>query len=115
MGDSDGPVSKPLSTFDFDQTKVEQLSCIIATNMGFDWSKGRLDASAHPFTSEAHSTDVRITIKKGEDIVSTLLTVLHEVGHALYEQARREDQRELPAGGAVRLPSTKVRRFSGRK
>ena len=32
--DSDGPVSKPLSTFDFDQTKVEQLSCIIATNMG---------------------------------------------------------------------------------
>jgi carboxypeptidase Taq len=43
------------------------LSRDVATALGFDFSCGRLDLSAHPFTGGAHPTDVRITTRFRED------------------------------------------------
>jgi carboxypeptidase Taq len=55
--------------------------------MGFDFERGRLDRSTHPFTLEAGRNDVRLTVRTSEDdITKTVLTVLHEGGHALYDQ-----------------------------
>jgi carboxypeptidase Taq len=54
--------------------------------VGFSLDKGRLDESHHPFCGGT-SQDVRITTRYNEkEFVSSLMGVLHETGHALYEQ-----------------------------
>ena len=55
--------------------------------IGFQFDRGRLDRSTHPFTLYAGKDDVRLTIRVDEqDILSTVLAALHEGGHALYDQ-----------------------------
>ncbi|MDR2552294.1 MAG: carboxypeptidase M32 [Treponema sp.] len=56
--------------------------------LGFDFNRGRLDCSAHPFTSTLGFNDVRITTRyAAEDPMAGLLSVVHEAGHAFYEMA----------------------------
>ncbi len=55
--------------------------------VGFDFERGRLDESEHPFACGLHNTDVRITTKYVEtDFLNALYSTLHECGHAMYEQ-----------------------------
>lgn len=55
--------------------------------LGYDWNRGRLDFSPHPFMTKFSTGDVRITVRGTENEVSDLLFGgLHETGHALYEQ-----------------------------
>jgi carboxypeptidase Taq len=59
--------------------------------VGFDTQRGRLDVSTHPFCGGAID-DVRMTTRYDEgDFSSALMAVLHESGHALYEQGRPRD------------------------
>ena len=54
--------------------------------LGFDFNGGRLDVSAHPFCGGVPE-DVRITTRYDEDeLLSALFGVIHETGHARYEQ-----------------------------
>ncbi|MDO9597481.1 MAG: carboxypeptidase M32 [Azoarcus sp.] len=54
--------------------------------LGFDFSAGRLDQSAHPFTGGV-AEDVRITTRYDErDFLPALNSTLHETGHARYAQ-----------------------------
>jgi len=54
--------------------------------VGFDKARGRLDESAHPFCGGSEN-DVRITVRYDSGgFFSALMAVLHESGHALYEQ-----------------------------
>ncbi|KQT50053.1 peptidase M32 [Methylobacterium sp. Leaf456] len=65
---------------------------------GFDFSRGRLDVSLHPFCGGA-TDDVRITTRYDEAAVTgALMGVLHETGHALYEQGRPAAWRHQPVG-----------------
>ena len=74
-------------TFPIEQQK--QVCAKIATDLGFDMNCGRLDASAHPFTSMIHSTDVRITTRyKESTFIESVTATIHETGHAIYEQNR---------------------------
>ncbi|MDR3166881.1 MAG: carboxypeptidase M32 [Treponema sp.] len=55
-------------------------------HLGFDRSRGRLDVSAHPFTTSLGSNDIRITTRYyPRNLLSGLFSVIHESGHALYE------------------------------
>lgn len=55
--------------------------------IGFQFERGRLDRSTHPFTLYAGVNDVRLTIRVNEDdFSSAVLTTLHEGGHGLYDQ-----------------------------
>lgn len=55
--------------------------------MGYDTNRGRLDLSVHPFTTVLGNNDVRITTRYDENmLLSGLFSVIHETGHALYEQ-----------------------------
>ena len=57
----------------------------LAERMGFDFTRGRLDVSVHPFCGGA-AEDVRMTTRYDErDFLSSVLGVVHETGHALYE------------------------------
>jgi carboxypeptidase Taq len=54
--------------------------------LGFDLSRGRLDISAHPFTTSLGSDDIRITTRYFKDnLLSSIFSVIHESGHAFYE------------------------------
>lgn len=56
-------------------------------DMGFDFARGRLDRSTHPFTMMAGDDDVRLTIRSSaEDPLRAIFATLHEGGHALYDQ-----------------------------
>ncbi len=68
--------------------------------VGFDFERGRLDVSTHPFCGGADH-DVRITTRYDEaDFTKALMGVLHETGHALYEQGRPKDYIAQPVGQA---------------
>jgi carboxypeptidase Taq len=68
--------------------------------IGFDFAHGRLDVSAHPFCGGGLA-DVRITTRYDEgDFTRALMGVMHETGHALYEQGRPEGWLAQPVGQA---------------
>ncbi len=55
--------------------------------MGFSEKTSRLDLSSHPFCTGIHLTDTRMTTRISEkDPLSSLLSVLHEGGHGLYNK-----------------------------
>ena len=59
----------------------------VLSAMGFQWEAGRLDRSPHPFCTGLSPLDVRITTRYSEDdFSSSLFGIIHEGGHALYEQ-----------------------------
>lgn len=54
--------------------------------LGYDMTRGRIDVTAHPFTTTLGESDVRITTRYEEGFFpSSLFSTLHETGHALYE------------------------------
>jgi carboxypeptidase Taq len=68
--------------------------------LGFDFDAGRLDVSLHPFCGGVPG-DVRITTRyTDEDFTQSLMGVLHETGHALYEMGLPADWRYQPVGSA---------------
>jgi carboxypeptidase Taq len=55
--------------------------------IGYDFQRGRLDKTHHPFTTSFSIGDVRITTRVREDYLGEcLFSNIHEAGHALYEQ-----------------------------
>lgn len=82
----------------FPQEAQEKLCRRVMDAVGFDFDRGRLDVSTHPFTGGAVD-DVRITTRYDTgDFLSGLLAVVHESGHGLYEQGRPPEWRTQPVG-----------------
>lgn len=75
----------------------------VARSLGFNFDAGRLDVSVHPFCNSVGGCgDVRITTRYHEDdFASAIFSVLHEVGHALYEQGLPAEHRFTPMGQAA--------------
>jgi carboxypeptidase Taq len=68
--------------------------------VGFDFQHGRLDVSHHPFCGGV-PRDVRITTRYDEaDFTKSLMGVLHETGHAKYEQNLPGEWLDQPVGKA---------------
>lgn len=66
--------------------------------LGFDFDAGRLDISTHPFCGGV-AEDVRITTRYHEtDFVQSFMGIVHETGHARYEQRLPRDWVHLPLG-----------------
>ena len=87
---------------EFAVEKQEALGRTISEALGFDFDKGRIDVSVHPFCGGADPTDVRITTRYGTDnFMESLFAVIHETGHAMYEQGRMERDRALPVSEAL--------------
>jgi carboxypeptidase Taq len=56
------------------------------SRLGVDKESWRVDVSAHPFTAWIGRGDSRLTTRYGDGEVESLLSSLHEYGHALYER-----------------------------
>jgi carboxypeptidase Taq len=65
-----------------------QERAVLATlrRIGVEDESWRLDVSAHPFTAWMGRRDTRVTTRYGDGGVESLLSSLHEYGHALYER-----------------------------
>ncbi len=64
---------------------------------------GRLDETEHPFTT-GYYDDVRITTHYHLDnFASSIFSVLHETGHALYEQGLPQDWKYQPVGSSCSM------------
>jgi carboxypeptidase Taq len=75
-----------------------------AAAVGFDFKRGRLDVTAHPFCSGIGPGDCRITTRYDEhNFNEAFFGILHEVGHGLYEQGLDPDHYGTPMGEAVSL------------
>lgn len=71
---------------DYPEETQAEFSKILLAGMGYDLARGRLDKSAHPFTTTLGRDDVRITARYNRNFVKTgIFSVVHEAGHALYE------------------------------
>lgn len=82
----------------FEVDAQRRLGRLLMKVVGFDPEQGRLDESHHPFCGGTPD-DVRITTRYDpEDFASGLMGVLHETGHALYQQGLPSRWRHQPVG-----------------
>ncbi len=76
----------------------------VSEHIGFDYSRGRLDRSTHPFCSGTHCNDVRMTTRFREDfMLDALGSTMHESGHGIYEQGLPADHIGTPMGRYISL------------
>ena len=74
----------------------------IVTRLGYDFQRGRLDLTHHPFETNFSVGDVRITTRIQENFFAECLySVVHESGHAMYEQGIRPELDGSPLGGGT--------------
>lgn len=73
-----------------------------AERIGYDYRRGRLDLTHHPFCTKFSAGDVRITTRvNGRDLGDALFSTLHESGHAMYEQGVDQALAGTPLGHGV--------------
>jgi carboxypeptidase Taq len=89
---------------DYPRSGQTAFSEIIAAAFGYDFAAGRIDTTTHPFATSLGPCDHRITTRYNEKRFEvSLYGIMHETGHALYEQGLRPDRAGLPLGEAVSL------------
>lgn len=75
-----------------------------AAAIGFDFEKGRIDISAHPFCSGFGPGDCRLTTRYDEQFFNpAFFGVLHEAGHGMYEQGLNADDFGTAMGESTSL------------
>ncbi|RMH32303.1 MAG: carboxypeptidase M32 [Nitrospirae bacterium] len=88
----------------FEASKQLAFGRMVLECMGYDFRCGRLDLSAHPFTTSFHPTDVRVTTRVDEhDLFSCLFGCIHEGGHALYDQGLPVEHYGTPLAEPISL------------
>ena len=65
--------------------------------LNFDFDRGRIDQSHHPFCGGA-TNDVRITTRFEDNLLESLSALFHETGHGVYEQNRPNEYLYEPLG-----------------
>jgi carboxypeptidase Taq len=74
-------------------------SVAVVRQVGYDFARGRLDKTHHPFCTKFSPGDVRITTRVNVgDVGEALFSTLHEAGHALYEQGVSSALEGTPLG-----------------
>ena len=76
----------------------------VVAELGFDFGRGRLDRSTHPFSVGVHCGDVRITTRFGPaNLLDALGSTMHEAGHGMYEQGLPAEHAGTPRGDSISL------------
>jgi len=70
--------------------------------IGYDFRRGRLDKTLHPFTTSCSPDDVRLTNRiDPSNLSESIFCSLHEMGHGLYEQGIDPALRDTPLGAGT--------------
>ncbi|HKZ85900.1 MAG TPA: carboxypeptidase M32 [Anaerolineae bacterium] len=71
---------------EFDEDKQRDFTYEVIQKFGYDFNRGRVDRTVHPFATNFSINDVRITTRYDRTFLNpALFGTLHETGHALYE------------------------------
>ena len=89
----------------FFPTDIQNGFCrFLSGYLGFDFNRGVIAESEHPFTTSLHNHDVRITNHFYDDnLESAMFSAIHETGHALYEMGVDDALTGTPAGSAMSM------------
>lgn len=88
----------------YDINKQKELSKFVAEYIGFDFNRGVMAETEHPFTTNLHNHDVRITNHYQENkLEDAIFSVIHEGGHGLYEQGVSDEITLTPIGGGASM------------
>lgn len=88
----------------FDTEKQKEFCKYVSGYVGFDFNKGVIAESAHPFTTNIHNHDVRITnYLKEDNLESAIFSVIHESGHAIYEMHIDDAITQTPIGSGTSM------------
>lgn len=95
----DGPFRRELAR----ESQMAFVNEVIA-QIGFDYNRGRMDLSAHPFTISFSPNDVRLTTRiDPNDLRMALYSAIHEAGHGMYEQGIPARWERTPVGAVPSL------------
>ncbi|MEE3002038.1 MAG: carboxypeptidase M32 [Planctomycetota bacterium] len=107
LDDIMGASAAPSNAFNEIELPVDQQKAfvrVIAERFGFEFNRGRLDESTHPFCSGSHCNDIRMTTRfHVANVNDALGSTMHETGHGLYEQGLLAEHIGTPMGHAVSL------------
>lgn len=79
--------------------KRKEFCSYISSYLGFNFNRGIIGESAHPFTTNLHNHDVRYTNHYEEKgIEDSIFSAIHETGHALYELGIKDEYTLTPIG-----------------
>jgi len=105
------PDSSVLRRF-YDGDKQWDFGLSVIRDFGYDFSRGRQDHSAHPFTTTFSLFDVRVTTRVDEHFFNpAFFGSLHEAGHGMYEQGIDPalDRTPLAAGTSLGMHESQSR------
>ena len=94
---SQEPIDDGCLRFHYPETKQLEFCKDVVQQIGYDYNRGRHDKTHHPFTTKFSIGDVRITTRVKENYLSECLySMIHEAGHAMYEQGICVDYEGTP-------------------
>ena len=97
-----GPATFRAKRFPLD--KQRHFAERIAAAVGFNLDAARFDLGNHPFCTDLGPGDVRIALRfASTDFTRGIFTLLHEVGHGLYDQGLDPAHYGTPMGEAASL------------
>ena len=79
-------VCSPRRTLEVPVSAQQTAVAGVLRRLGVEATSWRVDVSAHPFTAWIGRGDTRLTTRYSDGEVESLLSSLHEYGHALYER-----------------------------
>ena len=89
---------------DYPVSSQQKFNRLIAGAMGFDFEAGRIDTTVHPFCTDLGPGDIRMTTRyQDDDFTGSLFGVMHETGHALYNQGLLPENFGTPMGTYISL------------
>jgi carboxypeptidase Taq len=99
------PVDDSCLKSDFPREKQLALADKVLRAMSYDFNRGGIAVSPHPFTTSFGSPfDVRVTVRPDEHFMqASLMAAVHEGGHAVYEQGSAEALARTPLAGGASL------------
>jgi len=104
IADRDKKSQDTLFDGNFEIAKQKAFCHDLLEHIGFPFDRGRLDESAHPFTQGFHPSDVRITTRYDQrNVFYSILSTIHEAGHALYDMGLADEHFGTPLGESLSL------------
>ncbi len=99
-----GAGGPPLPDGPWDDAAQMALARDVARDIGFDERRGLVGRTAHPVTMGLGAGDTRLSTRVDtRDPLSSIMAVMHEGGHALYDQGIPDRYRRTTAGDAPSL------------
>ena len=86
----------------YDEATQERIGREVVARFGYDFNRGRLDRTTHPFETAFNRDDVRITTRYDSQFLNmALMGTMHEAGHGMYEQGISPALAQTPLTGGV--------------